>query len=188
MSDEKEKKYEHLDPAQAVKAEKAAIKLEAIRAVKQLQNGDSKWTLTQELLQEIQAAHIVVNPDSMPSAAQLTEELKKEIENRYKDEEETKELLLSSVPSAKSVRQWLKKDGWDDAIWSKIRSDQLFSPAKRSEVIRALHVRAVTKSDVAAKIYLTLSGDYVEKSEVNDSTVDTFREIQKILHKKDKNE
>lgn len=189
MSDENnqdEKKYEHLDPVQAEKAEKAAVKLAAVKAAKELQNEDSPWTLTQEILQEIQAAHIVVDPDSMPPATELTKQLKKEIETRYQDDDEVRTILLESVPSARSVRQWLKKEGWEDAIWAKIRSDKLFSPAKRSEVIQALHQRAVQKSDMAAKIYLTLSGDYVEKAEVNDKTVDKFREIQNILHGKKK--
>lgn len=185
MSDEKdEKKYEHLDPIQAEKAEKSATKLAAIKAAKELKNGDSPWTVVQEILQEIQAAHIVSDPDSNPPITKLTEQLKEEIERLYQDEEEVRDILLESVPSARSIRQWVKKDGWEDAIWSKIRADNLFSSAKRSEVIKALHTRAIEKSDMAAKIYLTLSGDYVEKNEVNDKTVDTYREIQKILHKK----
>jgi hypothetical protein len=180
----RKKKYDHLDPVQAEKAEKSAVKLAAIKAAKELKNEDSPWTLVQEILQEVQAARIVADPDSSPPVTQMTEELKDEIKRRYQDDEETRDLLLESVPSARSVRQWVKKEGWEDAVWSKIRADKLFSPAKRSEVIQALQTRAVQKSDMAAKIYLTLSGDYVEKSEVNDKTVDTFREIQKILHKK----
>lgn len=188
MSDENENKnqYDHLDPVQADKVEKSLVKMEAIKAAKELQNGDSPWTLVQEILQEIQAGYIVANPDVMPPVTQMEKDLKSEIERRYKDEEATKDLLLESVPSIRSIRLWLKKDGWEDAIWSKIRADKLFSPAKRSEVIQALQTRAVQKSDMAAKIYLTLSGDYVEKSEVNDKTVDTFREIQSILHNKKK--
>jgi hypothetical protein len=39
-------------------------------------------------------------------------------------------------------------------------------------------------SDQAAKLWLTLSGDYSEKMEINDKTVDTFREIQSVLQRK----
>lgn len=186
MSDDKkdEKKFDHLDPVQADKAEKSVSKLSAIKAVKALKNEDSNWTLVQEILQDIQAAHIVKDPNVSPPVTQLVKELKKEIEHRYKDEEELKNTLLEAVPAARSVRLWLKKDGWEDAVWQSIRSDKLFSPGKRSEVIQALHQRAKDRSDMAAKIYLTLSGDYVEKSEVNDKTVDTFREISKVLHRK----
>ncbi len=169
-------------------AEKAVAKLEAVRAAKQLQNPNSEWTITQEMLQEIVASHIVVNPDKVPPATRLVEQLKQEIEARYVDDEESKKILLESIPEVRSVRQWLKKDGWEDAVWSKIRGEQLFSKDKRAQVIEALRVRAMDKSDVAAKIWLTLSGDYSEKMEVNDKTIDTFREINNILHKKNKNE
>ena len=43
------------------------------------------------------------------------------------------------------------------------------------------------KSDQAAKIWLTISGDYSDKIDVTDKTVDTYRDINNILHGK-KNE
>lgn len=168
-------------------AEKHIAKLEAVRAVKKLSNGDSPWSIPQEILQEIMASHTVSNPDRQPPLTQMTDELKKEIEARYADDEELKNLILSSIPDVRQIRQWVKKDGWDEAVWGKVRGDRLFSADKRAQVIESLRLRAIDKSDVAAKIWLTLSGDYSEKMEVNDKTVDTFREINSILHKK-KNE
>lgn len=175
------------DNDQKPKNEKQTIKLEAVKAVRRLSNGDSPWTIPQEILQEIQAGHIVVNPDKRVPITQMLEELKTEIEARYSEDEELKNLLLESLPEARQVRMWVKKDGWDDAVWTKVRGDKLFSADKRAQVIESLRLRAIDKSDVAAKIWLTLSGDYSEKMEVNDKTVDTFREINSILHKK-KNE
>lgn len=161
-------------------------KLEAIRAVKKLSNGDSQWTITQELLQEIQAAHVVANPDVTPQVTKMVEELKQEIEKRYVDDPELRELLLESVPAVRSVREWLKKDGWEEAVWGKVRQDGLFTPAKRAQVIESLRTRALDKSDVAAKIWLTLSGDYSEKMEVDNRSVDMYREINQVLHNKNK--
>lgn len=163
---------------------KALIRLEAIKAVKKLGNPDSPWTIPQEILQEIMAGYTVTNPDRLPHTTKLVEELRKEIELRYAEDEETKKLLLDSIPSMQQVRLWLKKEGWEEAIWKKVRGDSLFSPAKRAEVIEALRRRAVLTSDQAAKLYLTLSGDYAEKVEVDNKTVDTFREINNVLHKK----
>lgn len=163
---------------------KSAEKLEAVRAVKKLRNGDSVWTIPQEILQEIIAGHTVANPDKTPPVTQMVEELKREIEVRYSDDEELKKLLLESIPEVRSVRLWLKKDGWDEAVWGRIRGEKLFSSDKRAQVIEALRTRAIDRSDVAAKIWLTLSGDYSEKMEVDNKTVDTFREINSILHRK----
>jgi hypothetical protein len=165
-------------------AEKAVAKLEQVRAMKALSNGDSQWTLVQEILQEIQAAYIVKDPDVMPKTTKLVVELKSEIEKRYADEPETKQILLDGIPAERSVREWLKKDGWEEAVWSKIRQDGLFTSAKRAQVIESLRTRALDKSDVAAKIWLTLSGDYSEKMEVDSRSVDMYREINSVLHKK----
>lgn len=169
-------------------AQKSAEKLEAVRAVKKLRNGDSVWTIPQEILQEIIAGHTVANPDKTPPVTQMVEELKREIEVRYSDDEELKKLLLESIPEVRSVRLWLKKDGWDEAVWGRIRGEKLFSSDKRAQVIEALRTRAIDRSDVAAKIWLTLSGDYSEKMEVDNKTVDTFREINSILHRKSREE
>lgn len=171
--------------------EKIVATLAAQRAVKAISNGNSPWTLTQELLQEVHAAHVVANPDKRPSVPQMVEELKREIETRYANEEETKNLLLESIPATQNVRLWLKKDGWEEAVWKKVRGETLFSPEKRAQVIEALRTRATDPkrpSDVAAKIWLTLSGDYSEKMEVTDKSLDAYREINSILHRKSREE
>ena len=164
--------------------EKAIAKLEAVRAAKVLQREGSNWTVVHEVLQEIIASFIVVNPDKIPPVTRLVEDPRTEVEARYTDDEESKKLLLASIPEARSIRLWLKKDGWDEAVWGKIRTEKLFSSEKRSQVIESLRKRAMESSDQAAKLWLTLSGDYSEKMEINDKTIDTFREIQGVLQRK----
>jgi hypothetical protein len=180
---------DHLRLHKAEATEKAVAQLEAHREAKKISNPNSNWTLAQEILQEIMAGHTVINPDRLPPLTQMVEELKKEIEIRYADDAETKDILLKSIPAMRSVREWVKKDGWDVAVWGYIRADGLFTANKRAEVIESLRKRALDKSDVAAKIWLTLSGDYSEKMEVDNKSVDVYREINSILHgNKKKNE
>lgn len=195
MSDEKEQKEKSdkeiaapLKDYREEAKEKSIAKLESVRAVKALSGKDSQWTLTQELLQEIMANYTVINPDKLPPLTDMIEDVKKLVEKRYVDEPETKELILDSIPAMRSVREWVKKDGWDDAVWGKIKVDGLFTASKRAAVIESLRSRALDKSDVAAKIWLTLSGDYSEKMEVNDKSVDIYRDINKILHSKKQKE
>lgn len=171
----------------AYQREQTITKLTAVRAVKKLSNKDSPWTLTQEIFQEVIAGYTVKDPDSIPKTPDLIKDLNKEICARYKDDEEMRDLLLASIPAAKSVREWVKLEGWNEAVWNKIRGEGLFTPSKRAEVIESLRKRALDKSDVAAKIWLTLSGDYSEKMEVDNKTADTYREINKILHSKKDN-
>jgi hypothetical protein len=167
--------------------EKRTKRLEALQAVKELSDKDSKWTLTEEIFQEIQAGHIVSNPNQLPPVTQMRQELISEIKTRYKDEPDVMQVLVDSVPEARTIRKWIKRDGWEDDVWTRLRGDKLFSPANRAQVLEALRVRAINKSDQAAKIWLTISGDYSDKIDVTDKTVDTYRDINNILHGK-KNE
>ena len=190
MSDEKKQpKQLQKEEVKAKASEKLLTRVEAQKAVKSLSDPDSKWTLTEELFQEVMAGHIVANPDQLPPVTKMREQLIEEITKRYKDEPEVQQVLIDSVPEARSIRKWLKKEGWDDDVWSRIRGDRLFSAANRAQVIEALRVRAMDKSDTAAKIWLTISGDYSDKIDVTDKTVDTYRDINNILHgKKNNNE
>lgn len=168
--------------------EKRAKRLEAFKAVKQMSSKDSKWTITEEMFQEIQAGYIVANPEQLPPITQMREELISEIKDKYKDEPETMQVLLDSVPEARSIRKWVKREGWEDDVWTRLRGEKLFSPANRAQVIESLRIRAMDKSDQAAKIWLTISGDYSDKIDVTDKTVDTYRDINNILHGKKNNQ
>lgn len=173
--DQKEKKDEK---------DNTPTKLEAVRAARELTNEGSNWNILQEIMQEIQASYIVVDAKTMPDAVKLTDQLRDEVEKRYIDEPEKQKILLDGIPNVRSIRQWFKKDGWEDAVWGKIRTEQLFSAEKRTEVIESLRLRAIKRSDVAAKLWLTMSGDYSEKMEVNDKTLDAFRDINSVLQRK----
>ena len=187
MADDQNQNPSQNDELKDQKNDKPEItKLEAVRIARELKNEGSDWTILQEIMQEIQASYIVVDAKTMPDAVKLTEQLHDEVIKRFEDEPNKQRVLLDGIPNVRSIRQWFKKEGWDDAVWSKIRTDQLFSSEKRAEVIESLRLRAIKRSDVAAKLWLTMSGDYSEKMEVNDKTIDTFREINSIILGKSK--
>lgn len=163
---------------------KSLLQREAFLAVKKISNQDSPWIMTQELLQEIEASFTIANPDSKHEVPKLVIALKKEIEHRYEEDEDTKNLLLDSIPSDRSIRVWRKKEGWENSVWDLIRDTGLFTAAKRAEMIDSIFKRGIDKSDNAAKMYLTMSGDYSDKVEVTNNALDRFREINKILHAK----
>lgn len=181
MSDENQNEGQNQEEEKS----EVAKKLQAIKDVKAL-NKDSVWTIPQEILQEVVAGYTVADPQNIPKTPKLVEDLLAEIKRRYDYDPTLRDTLLLSVPKdLRYVREWMKKEGWEAAIWSKVRMDGLFTSSKRAEVIESLRQRAIDRSDVAAKIWLTLSGDYSEKSETADSkTVDTYREINKLLHGK----
>jgi hypothetical protein len=189
MSDEKDVKKPSENPLKLYKEEASAKSIEQLnahRAAKAISDPNSDWTITQQLLQEIMAGHTIINPDKLPALTIMVEELKKEIELRYADDPDTKQIILDSIPTMRSVSEWVKKDGWDEAVWGYVRADGLFTASKRAQVIESLRTRALDKSDVAAKIWLTLSGDYSEKMEVDNKSVDVYREINNVIHGKKK--
>lgn len=167
-------------------SKKIVEKLNHRKAVKLLSNNNSKFLLTQELLQQIQATHLVMNPEKKVPVTQLITELKDLIKDMYSDEPDTMTVLIDSIPSEQTVRSWLKQPGWNESMWSFVKTDQLFSSGKRASVINSLYKRSIEGDDVAAKIWLTLSGDYSDKLDVSgkDKALDAFREINEVLHRK----
>jgi hypothetical protein len=165
-------------------------KILAARQVEKLTKelvGDSDWSLLQILLQEI-CATFVCKDQKRPSVNNLLSLLKDEINLRYADDERVKTILLDGIPSNVAIHNWLKRDGWDEAVWAQVRTSGMFTAEKRASLIDALYKRGKDKSDSAAKLWLTLSGDYSEKIDVTtDDTVEKFRELQQaIFSKKDK--
>lgn len=162
-------------------------KIENLNLVKALKT-DSDWNTLEELLQEVMAVYVIKDPDTkFPSVRQLNDDLVKEINTRYADDEATRDLLLGAVPSNTTLGKWIKKPKWKEAVWSQVRDGGLFTKEKRAKMIDALYARGVSKSDNAAKVWLTLSGDYSDKLDINqDKTVEKFREINEILQKKNK--
>jgi hypothetical protein len=162
----------------------AEVKQMAMARVRELTRklvGESDWNLLQIILQEI-VATFVCEDRKRPSVEDLIKLLKEEIELRYKEDEDSRNILLNGIPSRASVNEWLKKEGWDDAVWSHIKTAGLFTAQRRASLIDALYKRGKDKSDVAAKLWLTMSGDYSEKMDVHtDATMDQFREVQQAL-------
>lgn len=184
--EQSEQEVNSLENRQKEMNDKATLKLAALRAVKALNNKGSKWNLIEDMMHEILATKIIGNPDVLlkPPVSEVLEDLKKEIANRYEKEEETRELLLSAIPSKATAANWFKKDGWDQAVWDKVRGTGLFSPERRAKMINSIYNRGLDKSDNAAKLWLQLSGDLVENKTMDNKTIETFREINEILHKK----
>lgn len=164
------------------------LKIISMNKIKALST-DSDWNLLEELIQEVMATYIVRNPEQKnPSVRKMRMDVQSEIKLRYKEQEELRDILLEALPSEMTLGKWIKKPKWNEAVWNKVRSDGLFTKERRSKMINALFERGLNKSDNAAKIWLTLSGDYSDKIDVtSDKTVEKFREINQVLlnNKKD---
>jgi hypothetical protein len=169
---------------QPAKSEVIVHKLALIKKVREISKGD--WLLTQDILQDIEAQYIAENEtNKKPTSQKSIDLLKEEIEKRYAEDEELKTLLIDSIPSAVAIRKWRLLDGWDEAVWIKAKNGAIFNQSNRHKVMMAMHRKACDGDVAAAKVWLTMSGDYSDKMDINtDKRLDTYREINEILHKK----
>lgn len=173
------------------KQQKEQARLEASHAKRlvykrlEAMQGDSEWNLVQQIAQDIEAYYVASN-EKRPNLDKMLELIPIEIQKKYPAEvtefSEIRELLLEGVPSRPTMHKWRNKKGWDDAVWAKIRGSGLFTADKRSHVIGKLYEQATDGNTTAAKLWLTLSGDYQEKGDTKNETVEAFREINNILH------
>lgn len=158
------------------------INLAKVRAMKT----DSDWNVLEEIIQDVMATYVVQDPEgSRPSVKKMREDVENEIKIRYQADTPTKNILLEALPSEMTLGKWIKQPKWNEAVWDRVRTGGLFTKERRSQMINSLFQRGMEKSDNAAKIWLTLSGDYSDKLDITqDKAVEKFREINEILHKK----
>lgn len=159
-------------------------------------SGPGKWNILQEYLIEIEADCKLKEGlgQKFPTYVELLKLLEKKVELEHSEDEATKKALLTCIPKTKgSVYQWHHLSGWEDAVIEKMKSYGLFTPDKRAQVIEALRQRATTDGDTqAAKIWLTMSGDYSDKIDVKDTKFEKYKEYvsslksSKIINNDDK--
>jgi hypothetical protein len=168
--------------------EKLAKKNELKKKLKELfpEHEEDEWTIVQQMFQEVMSTWVVENPDkSIPAAKQFLVDYKELVKAKYSEEPEKQELLLELTPSLAGLKLWVLKKGWDDAVWATFKTTKMFTPEKKAKLLDSLWKRGCDKDTNAAKIWLTISGDYVDKVDLKkDDTAEKYREINKILHKK----
>jgi hypothetical protein len=171
------------------------VEKEAEEVTKSQQNKDrlimlslssgGKWNLLQEYMIEIEADCKLKEGlgQRFPTYVELLQLLKKKIEVEYSEDESTMKSLLNCVPLSKNtVSYWRKMSGWTEAVLDKMKSFGLFTPEKRAEVIESLRKKASEGGDVqAAKVWLTMSGDYTDKVDVNDTKFEKYKEYANSL-------
>ena len=147
-------------------------------------SGKGKWHLLQEYLIEIQADGKIKEGlgQQFPTFQEQLVLLHKKIEVEHGDEPETRDLLLNYVTQKIPLQKWSKLPGWTDAVVDKMKSYGLFTPENRAAVIDAMKQKAVKDGDVqAAKVWLTMSGDYTDKIDVNDAKFEKYKEYANSL-------
>jgi hypothetical protein len=171
------------------RADKSMAKRRAIKELEQeLERLDlfqkAEWSIMQDLALDVEAYYSASNKKL--TAEMLIEELKKEAKNRYAQYEGLPEKIAAAAPSVQAVATWRQRKEWKPAIWDRCKETGLFTKERKSMVIEKMFEKIMEKGDVqAAKMWLMMAGEYVEKQEVKgDKDIDIFREINQTLRKK----
>lgn len=175
------------EPKDVTKKREKAKKLRLVNLAKvRAMKTDSDWNVLEEIIQDVMATYVVNDPEgTRPSVKKMREDVIAEIKLRFNSDPETRDTVLEALPSEMTIGKWIKQPKWNEAVWDRVRTGGLFTKERRSQMINSLFQRGMEKSDNAAKIWLTLSGDYSEKLDITqDKAVERFREINEILHKK----
>jgi len=165
------------------KETKRALKEKARITLLALSN-KGKWHILQEFLIEIQADAKIKEGlgQRFPTWADQLALLHKKIEVEFSDDPENEKLLKNYVTHFTTIQKWTKLSGWNDAVIDKMKSYGLFTPENRAAVINAMKEKAVKDGDVqAAKVWLTMSGDYTDKIDVNDQKFEKYKEYANSL-------
>jgi hypothetical protein len=144
-----------------------------------------EWDLGQVVMQEVFSHHAIQNPDKKVVAnAEKIIEYKQLVVERYAEEPETRDMLLTCTPAVETIKKWMRKPGWDDAVWNNIKTTGLFTKERRASMINSVYNKGIKGDTNAAKLWLQLSGDLTDGTTVgkNEALVDKFRDINKIIH------
>jgi len=160
-------------------------KAEARKKIKSLSDG-SKWNLVQRHLMEVQADCILrqAKDEKVMEFSEQYDLLKLKLELEYADQPEMKEAVFSYLPTPRGCSNWLKLNGWQDEVMAVLRKGHLFSSGNRVEVITSLCAKAKAGDVQAAKVWLTMSGDYSDKIEMGDAKFEKYKEYANILQVK----
>jgi len=175
------------ESAGAEKVKREMTEREKARLILLSVSNQGKWHLLQEFMLELHADGKLKQGlgQRFPSQSELLEVLKKKIEVEFKDDPITMAALILCVPTQQALSKWTKMPGWSDAVTDRMKRNGLYTPENRAEVIEALRSKAVKDGDTqAAKIWLTMSGDYTDKVDVTDTKFEKYKEYANALNMK----
>lgn len=144
-----------------------------------------KWNDIQSTLMDIEVGFrvkLLANViDSMPSVPDMIAALGPEIELRYKDTPEHKEILLFNIPSRQTAHRWIAKIEWKEEVERRLKDGNIFTLEKRAAMIESLYRKGMLGDNKSAEMWLKMSGDLTNQPQVKDKALDSFKQISESL-------
>lgn len=144
-----------------------------------------RWNELQSILIDVEVGYrvkiLAQQLDKLPSAPEMVESLKGEIELRYKDNPEHKDILLYNLPSRQVVSKWTLRPEWKDEVEKRLRDGNLFSLDKRAAMIESLYKKGMSGDNKSAEMWLKMSGDLTNQPQTKDQAVNAFKQLSESL-------
>lgn len=162
------------------------LSAEESQAILRELSGDKKWTALQSMMIDIYADGKLKMAEGQrfPTGRELQELLKRKIETEYSDNIKFRTGLLNCVPTVRTLHRWAKLEGWNEDVMKKLKAEHLYSPEDRASIIIALKKEAQKGDVMAAKMVLTMTGDYDEKGQVSDEKFNTWQKYVNAMGRK----
>lgn len=149
-----------------------------------------RWNELQSILIDVEVGHrvkmLAQQLDKLPSVPELIEDLRVEIELRYKDQPEHKDILLFNVPGRQAAHKWMARPEWKEEVEKRLRDGNLFSLEKRSALIESLYRKGIAGDNKSAEMWLKMSGDLTNQPQTKDKALDSFKQLSESLFNGDK--
>lgn len=149
-----------------------------------------RWNELQSILIDVEVGHrvkmLAQQLDKLPSLPDMIDDLRIEIETRYKDQPEHRDILLFNLPSRQAAHRWTSKHEWKDEVEKRLRDGNLFSLEKRSALIEALYRKGIQGDNKSAEMWLKMSGDLTNQPPTKDKALDSFKQLSESLFNGDK--
>ena len=144
-----------------------------------------KWNELQSVLMDVEVGFrikLLANTiPSMPSVPEMIDDLKSEINIRYKDSVEHRDILLYNIPSRQVAHKWIAKPEWKEEIERRLKDGNIFTLEKRAAMIESLYRKGMNGDNKSAEMWLKMSGDLTNQPVVKDKALDSFKQISESL-------
>ncbi len=144
-----------------------------------------RWNELQSLLIDVEVGHrvkmLAEQSSKLPSIPEMIEDLKAELEVKYKDQPEHRDILLFNIPGRQAAHKWMGRPEWKEEVERRLKDGNLFSLEKRSALIESLYRKGVAGDNKSAEMWLKMSGDLTNQPQVKDKAVDAFKTLSESL-------
>lgn len=144
-----------------------------------------RWNELQSLLIDVEVGYrvsmLAEQSRKMPSIPEMIEALKVEVDSKYKDQPEHRDILLFNIPGRQAAHKWMGRPEWKEEVEKRLKDGNLFSLEKRSALIESLYRKGVAGDNKSAEMWLKMSGDLTNQPQIKDKAVDAFKTLSESL-------